>query len=367
MKKTLLITLEFPPNIGGVGQYYWNLVRALPVGSVMILAHADDTSEEIEQGVLVRRTPFVFKIRFFHWIKVFFEVYRVIQREKIETLWIGHVLPLGYIGILCKIILGMPYTVFCHGMDVARPLVRFRKRILAGWILKAATLVIANSNFTRTIIEAYGVDEKKIFALHPSIQSAELAVAPDTPTPHSFFILTVCRLVERKGVEFSLRAFAKIAHTYKNFTYIIAGEGDDKIRLEKIARDLGLADRIFFQGAVKNKAELAALYSACSVFIMLPFEPYEGDVESFGMAYLEANLFGKPVVGTWSGGVLEAIINNQTGILVPPQNVDQAAFALKRLLGDSRFAQKLGCAGRERVLRHFSPALLAERLLSFLA
>ncbi len=366
MKKTLLITLEYPPHIGGVGQYYANLAGALPIGSVIILAHAADaTSEMVEQGILVRRTRLVSKIPFCSWIKVFCEAYRVIQKEKIETLWIGHVLPLGYIGILCKLIFGMEYTIFCHGMDVAQPRVRLRKRVLAKRVLNSATRIIANSNFTRSLVEFYGVDEKKIFVLYPSIQSNELRVPQEASSPHFPFILTVCRLVERKGVEFSLRAFAKIADEYKQLRYIIVGEGNDKIRLEKIAEDLGIADRVLFQGAVKSKTALAVLYSACSVFIVLPFEPTIGDVESFGMAYLEAQVFGKAVIGTYSGGISEAILNNETGILVPPHNVDHAAFALVRLLEDPHFAEKLGRMGKERVLQQFSPQRQAQRLLAF--
>ena len=338
MKKTLLITLEYPPQVGGVAKYYHNLSLGLPKDSFDVLVFGANWKKAIIQTIIYAR------------------------KNKIEEIWVGNVLPLGYAGLACKQILGIPYIVFGHGMDSAMPLHHPRKKKLAGMVYKHARLLIANTEFTKGNMEKYGVPSGKIKVLYPPIDVETFDGLYNSHATQKQMLLSVGRLIERKGFQFALEAFSRIAPAYPKAEYIIVGNGPYKAELEKKALSLGLSDRICFVGAISDKKELARYYNECTAFIMLSFEPSPGDVESFGMVYLEANLFGKPVVAARSGGVHEAVLNNRTGLIVLPENVEQAAGALHRLFGDQKFASMLGQNGRERVLKDFSIAHQVKRL-----
>jgi len=159
-------------------------------------------------------------------------------------------------------------------------------------------------------------------------------------------VLSVGRLVARKGFDTLIRAVALLRREFPRAVLALAGDGPERPRLEALARAERLAVR-FLPGL--TDAELAAWYRACDVFALLPDERADGDVEGFGIVYLEAGAFGKPVVGTRSGGVPEAVLDGETGILVPPQDPAAACAAIARLFRDPHAAQRLGANGARRV------------------
>jgi phosphatidylinositol alpha-1,6-mannosyltransferase len=145
---------------------------------------------------------------------------------------------------------------------------------------------------------------------------------------------------------------------------VLAGPGPLLDELLDLARECGVSDKVIMTGRVSD-SELSALYDLCVVFAMPNRELPDGDTEGFGTVFLEANAHGKPVVGGRAGGVSDAILDGQTGIMVDGQNTDEIAAAIINLLGDPELARRLGENGRERVLREFSPAKAAGRVLAF--
>lgn len=177
----------------------------------------------------------------------------------------------------------------------------------------------------------------------PALPSAEMETMEANKQP---IVLTVARLDAQKGHEFLLNAIADIPDA----NFLLAGNGVEQGRLEAMARDLGISERVSFLGF---RTDIPALLASCSLFVLPSL--YEG----FSLSVLEAMASGKPVVATAVGGTPEAVVDGVTGYLVPPGNADSLARAIRELLSDPALAHKMGLAGRERVQASFSVDTMA--------
>jgi len=155
--------------------------------------------------------------------------------------------------------------------------------------------------------------------------------------------------VKRKGQDMVIRALPLVRAKFPTVRYMIVGQGPERLRLEKLAEQVGVRDCVTFAGPADDD-ELPKHYNDCDVFVMPSRDiPAEASVEAFGIVYLEANACGKPVIGGRSGGAEEAVIDGVTGLLVDPWNIEELAEAINRLLSDGYFARELGENGRHWV------------------
>jgi glycosyltransferase involved in cell wall biosynthesis len=138
--------------------------------------------------------------------------------------------------------------------------------------------------------------------------------------------------------------------------FVIAGDGDDRSRLEELAEERGLADRVIFKGAVSDE-ELIDLYKGCDVFLMPSRQ------EGFGIVFLEAMAFKKPVIGGNHGGTPEVVLHKETGFLVEHGDVDDLARRIATLLDDPELCQRMGEAGRRRVEENYTFESLRRSLI----
>ena len=146
----------------------------------------------------------------------------------------------------------------------------------------------------------------------------------------------------------------------QNVVYLIVGGGLDFGRLSKIIDENKLSQFVYIISNVDDQS-LAAYYQLCDIFVM-PAKQIDWDFEGFGIVYLEANSFGKPVIGAKSGGVPEAIIDNQTGLLVEPDNVDQLVEKINQLLTQNDLAKQLGLQGMQRVINDFDWQKIVDKI-----
>lgn len=393
IKKSLLITLEFPPQIGGIANYYAGFCGALPKNKIVVLTQVQ--AEGFESGYKVYRSvsltalqpySFILKILRLRWIPSIYHTYKVIKKHKIKQILVGQILPLGYTALIIKFLFRIPYIAFTHGTDIMLPLNFAWKKYWTKRILRAAKLVIANSKFTKKqVVKNYEIDTSKIKVVYPglslSLRVGATATAKQSSSvsqcPKDFanqdgiassarpfcekgwpsrndkrVILTVARLVKRKGIDIVLRALPQVLEKIPNLEYQIIGDGPDRSRLSPIVQTMGLGSKVKFLGA-KNSQELAEYYAECDVFIMPSRKLSDGDYEGFGIVYLEAGYFGKPAVAGRVAGAQEAVIDNETGILVNPKSVDEIAQAVLKLLLDQKLAYKIGEQARKRVLKNF--------------
>src|SRR5260370_12397745 len=201
-------------------------------------------------------------------------------------------------------------------------------------IFRKADWVVANSHFTQRQVAALGIDIKKITVIHPPVERSSLLAA--SSIDHEFglegrrFLLTAARLVKRKGHGQVIRVLSQIRNHYPDLAYVITGNGSLRSRLELLAQEYGVQDGVRFAGYV-SRDKLCQLYRRCTIYIS-PSEDDEGDVEGFGISLLEAGSYGKTVISGRSGGVLDAVLDPQTGVFGGSSHVEENPQALVTFL-----------------------------------
>ena len=175
-------------------------------------------------------------------------------------------------------------------------------------------------------------------------------------------LLTVGRLQRRKGHDLAIEAMTRVRSEVPGVKYLIVGDGDERPRLEALVDTLGLRDTVTFVGTVKA-GDLPACYGAADVFVH-PNRVDNGDVEGFGIVFLEAAAAGLPVIGGNSGGVPEAIDVGRSGVLVSGTDVGELADAIVTLARDGERRRRMGEAGCRFVATKFSWERAAGQVLA---
>lgn len=293
-----------------------------------------------------------------------------IVSEKVDLVFLGHAMGVGGLrAVLGSRCLGVPYVMLVHGTDIAYAHAYLADGMAARWVFDNATLLLANSTFTQNRIRRAGHSERDIAILHPGVDTERFHPEIDVADVVGMYglqrkkvCLTVARLTERKGHANVLAVLPLVIARVPNVVYLIVGKGPMESLLRQQVVDLGLTDHVRFLGYVDEQM-LPQLYNACDVFLMPSSASVDGeDIEGFGIVYLEASACGKPVIGGGSGGVADAVMDGETGLLVDPHAVDELAAAIIRLLTDERYARYLGTKGRQRVVQNFTWDQIGERL-----
>lgn len=371
MNPALLITLEYPPQVGGIATYLSRMVSCFPEGSIQVLAQKEPSGEPevvAHQADMRSAAPIYRRRLVSRWLKpgwlpaVYYTEWLGRKEGWPSAVIVSHLLPIGQVALRLKKLRQVPYCVILHGMDAALAL-RYsgRKRETAKRVLVNADLVVANSRYTANLAETLGARPENLMIVHPSPGfSADYRVEQgviDTLRERwqiekgDFTVMSAGRLVERKGFADAIAALAELPEESQVTRLLIVGDGPDRERLESLAKEKGVADRVIFAGRLPE-TELAAAYTLSDVFVMTP-RGLGPDVEGFGIVYLEANLFGLPVVASRTGGVPDAVIDDQTGLLIDPGDLQGLAAAIGRLRQDEDLRRRLGQTGRERAVNGF--------------
>ena len=377
MVKSLLVTLDYPPQVGGVAVYYEHLVKEFTNGDVLVLTVDKINGQKIpeQDGIIRRRLLFKSKLFWPKWLPLLWQIWKITRQNKIKLIQVGQILPIGTAVLILNKFFKIPYMVYCHGMDVMTAAQCPRKKWLALKILKNAEFIVANSEFTKEKILEYGVRPQDVAVVYPcpnmrlfrKVTPQEIdALKNKYNLRGKKIILTAGRLVERKGHDVVLGALHKLKESVPEAHYAIIGEGPMEGVIKQMIKTLELEDSVTLIGDVSDY-DLAAWYESCDVFIMISRQLKNEDAEGFGIVYLEANMFGKPVIAGKSGGVAEAVLDNETGILVEPTDQHEIISAIEKLLKNPEEAKRLGENGRWRVEEEFQwnnqAELLIERIM----
>jgi len=261
----------------------------------------------------------------------------------------------------------LPYGLFVHGLDVLHEWKKARpwKHLRLHRLFRHARLVVTNSQATRQMLQRLNLLSVPSVVIYPGVDPRvfrpldtppeELRRVLGLPTS-GFLVLFLGRPVRRKGLHLLLQV---LPHLPREIHLVVAGAGDFSAYRQQ-ARALGLGNRVSFLGPVPEE-RLVPLYNATDLLAM-PVVSQPHDMEGFGIVYLEANACERPVLGSRSGGVPEAVAHGKTGWLVPPDDPQALQEALLKLYQDPDLRTRLGRAGRERVLRSFTWDLQARRL-----
>ena len=357
--------------------YYEHLVKEFPNGDVLVLTVDKINGQKIpeQDGIIRRRLLFKSKLFWPKWLPLLWQIWKITRQNKIKLIQVGQILPIGTAVFILNKFFKIPYMVYCHGMDVMMAAQSLRKKILARKILKNAEFIAANSEFTKEKILEYGVRPQDVAVVYPcpnmrlfrKVTPQEIdALKNKYNLRGKKIILTAGRLVERKGHDVVLGALHKLKESVPEAHYAIIGEGPMEGVIKQMIKTLELEDSVTLIGDVSDY-DLAAWYESCDVFIMISRQLKNEDAEGFGIVYLEANMFGKPVIAGKSGGVAEAVLDNETGILVEPTDQHEIISAIEKLLKNPEEAKRLGENGRWRVEEEFQwnnqAELLIERIM----
>ncbi|WP_168122145.1 glycosyltransferase family 4 protein [Paenibacillus sp. HB172176] len=374
-KKVLLVTGVFPPGIGGMQNYYYHLAKNSKL-DMTVLASSYDGDEQFDkaQSFRILRGNFLRNesLHMSSWLRMFRLVRQTIREERIEITIYGHVL-IAFIGYLLSCYGKRRYIISTHGMDM----LMFRRfRILnrlVGRILRRADGVLTNSQFTRSLVEEYGVEPARIELIYPGVDQ-DYNQEPENPALKQKYsiegrynILSVGRLVERKGYDRVIEALHELVKVIPNVMYIIAGDGPERKRLQQLASDEGVSDYVTFLGAIESKHALNSIYNLCDQFIMVCRQLESGDAEGFGIVYLEAASTGLPVIAGKSGGASEAVLHEETGLLVDPSSKQELVEAILRFKQNDMLRARLTKNGYERAKSSFNYVALADKLDRFLS
>jgi phosphatidylinositol alpha-1,6-mannosyltransferase len=368
MTRHLLVTNDFPPKVGGIQSYLWELWRRLPAGDVTVLTTPREGAAawDAAQAFRVERTAdrvLLPRRRFGERID------RLAAEVGAELVLLDPALPVGALGPR----LALPYGLVLHGAEVTVPARLPGARRLLRRALDGAALVVAAGGYPLAeaeraagrplpaVVVPPGVDPDRFVPLDATARAGarrRLGLPPDATV-----VLGVSRLVPRKGFDTLLRAAARVAPRHPALVVAIAGAGRDRGRLERVARRSGAPVR--FLGRVPEE-ELPALYGAADVFAMLCRNRWGGlEQEGFGIVFLEAAAAGVPQVAGRSGGSHEAVVDGVTGFVV--EDVAGAADALGRLVEDPALRTRMGSAARARVEAELTYDCLAPRLAAAIA
>ncbi len=329
-----LLTLDFPPRIGGVQQYLFEMSRRIGRHCRLTVVLPRDNrplfNEEPFQLISVPTSaPWHFA--------------RVLAMLRPHITVVGHAHP--RLLLAAALLSRGRYIALTYGNDFEAAQSRWHAPVFNRLLAGAHPLVtISRANAQR--LQALGLPTPVIVPPGTNPERFRPAATPHSEPP---ILLTVCRLTPRKGVDTVLQALPRLLEIAPCLQYWVVGDGPARAALERLAQDLQVTHAVRFFGYVSDSA-LPALYRRASIFVMpTRIEHEAGSVEGFGIVYLEASASGLPVVAARSGGAVEAVREGETGLLAPPNDPTALARALERLINNAVVRQRLGRAGRRWV------------------
>jgi phosphatidylinositol alpha-1,6-mannosyltransferase len=372
VKRHLLVTNDFPPKVGGIQNYLWELWRRLDPASFVVLTASSDPgapefdAAQAEVGVRIERVDE--PILYFPTPRTLRQVRRCVAEHGIDLVLLDPALPLGLLGPR----LGTPYGVILHGAEVTVPGRVPGARAALAHVLRGASVVIsagrypaaearrASGELAAPVVEIPpGVDADRIKPMFESVrQAARVRFGLPSSGP---LVVSLSRLVPRKGMDVLIEAADRLVPSYPDLVVAIGGEGRELPRLRRQA-GASLAS-VSMLGRLSDQ-DRAVLLGSADLFVMACRNRWLGlEQEGFGIVFLEAAAAGVPQVAGESGGAAEAVIHGETGLVVArPDDPGCVAQALRELLSDPALAKRMGAAGRARVVASFGYDALASRL-----
>jgi len=373
VRRTLIVTNDFPPRQGGIQAFVHALATRLAHGTVTVYAPKWQGAAEFDAAqpfpVVRHPTSLMLPVP-----TVAGRAARIVREQGIEVVLFGAAAPLGLItptlrkaGVTKAVALTHGHEAGWAALPGARTLLRRignevdTMTYLGEYFRAKLARVLDPDAAARMVRLAPGVDVREF---HPGAGGA--AIRQRLRLADNPVVVCVSRMVPRKGQDTLIKAWPKVLTEVPGATLLLVGSGPYRNSLERMARQLGVSAHVVFTGPLPG-AELPAYYDAGDVFAM-PCRTRRGglDVEGLGIVYLEASATGLPVIGGDSGGAPDAILDGETGYVVRGGDVAATASRITELLKDPAKARAMGEKGLAWVDREWRWDLAAARLTSIL-
>ena len=364
--RPLMLTELFLPTKGGTAVSFDDDFRRLGGKEVHIItadvpgaAEFDrDHPNSIHRLVLERR-EWLKPESLLIYTKLFWKSLWLVLTTRSTAIFAGRALPEGLVALIVGRLTRCPVLIYAHGEELTG-WGRGRKFHAMCFTMQRADWILSNSDNTRdTLVNLLGVDSERIALTYPTVDEERFQPAPpDDELRHSVgvtgdkkLILSVGRLLNRKGFDNVIRSLPILLEQGLDIEYALIGIGKEQASLQKLASELNMTERVHFLGHVSYE-DLPRWYHACDLFAM-PNRDIDGDNEGFGLVFLEAAASGKPSVAGMAGGTGSAVVDGETGLLVDGENVAEIAKGIGRLLNDPEELSRMGHVARQRVLDNF--------------
>ena len=368
MLKLLVVTNDFPPRIGGIEQYVAELVRHLSAdvsATILTSGHADAAAFDRS-----------FPARVIRWARypllptpaLARAVVENVREDRVDVVLFGATLPLASIAGTIRRRTAVPVVMMTHGLEPALTSLPGGSVLLRRIIRHAATTTVL-SRWAEDRIRAAVGPVARIELLRSGVDGDRYRPNLDVAaTRHRYglgdgpVVVTVARLVPRKGHDRLIAALPGIARVYPGVRLLIVGSGPSQPTLERLAARYGVASRVVFAGVVAED-ELPAHFAAGDVFAMPCRSRWAGlDAEGLGTVFLQAAAVGRPALAGRSGGAPEAVIDGETGVVIDARTAAAVETGVLGLLSKPSVASAMGIAAASRVKHEFTWPLLAQRL-----
>ena len=357
MSRLLLFSREFPPGPGGIGTHAWQLSSNLQrLGwDVSVISPQDyATDAEIEAFNVAQPYP-VLRLPSGRGALLEALHRRRILAQRIREWRPDIVLASGQraVWLTAATAGSQPWVAVMHGSEFEGGAI---SRVLTRWSFGRADAVVSVSQFSRGVMEDAGVCSRRSVVIPNGADADCFRVLPGADAANfraahglgaSRLLVTVGQVSERKGQDVVIRAMPRLIERVPDVVYLIVGMPTRQTELTSLANALGVGDRVRFMGRLGTDDLVRCLNSA-DVFVMTSRRTAGGDCEGFGIAVVEAALCGKPAVVSDGSGLVEAIVNGETGIGVPENTPDATAEALIELLSDDALRARMARAALDR-------------------
>lgn len=329
MKKILVLTSEFPPLPGGIGNHAFFLSKYLIKKGFLVTVITDirSSKEDVDfdakqdfKIIRIKRNYFTYLNRVFKAI-INAEKKNVIICSGKFSLWLGAILQYAFSR--------KKYVAILHGTELTAG--GFFSKKFTKWSLRKFDKLIAVSEFTKQIT----------LKIQPSLKIIVINNGVEINSINSFErnksedlnLVTVGNLTQRKGQQNVIKSLPKIVEKYPKMQYHCIGIPTEKDYLVQLAKELNVLPFITFYGALPDDKKNAILAKS-TIFCMLSSVLKNGDVEGFGIAILEANLLGIPAIGSNDSGIADAISHRHSGLLINPNDSTQMLIAIDEILNN---------------------------------
>lgn len=379
----LFVTVDYPPDLGGMARRHVELCRRLANEGMTVstVAAADAQHFDRAEAYSIARESFTSRraktvANRWRWARSI-----ALRSAQADVIHCGNIRPCGLSVLMARRSARsrVPFLLYVNGGDLLKERAKITASAMKRWYMRRlfgqAAGIVANSAWTAetawALCETLGVDGSK------RVTAIDLGTDPRQFRPENnhgrlraklgwqdaCIALTVARLVPHKGQDVALRACAAVVREHPALRYLIVGEGNNEAALRRLAQDVGIADRVAFVGSLADH-EVAEAYATSDVYLGLSRQ-VDVDIEGFGISFIEASASAVPVIAGDSGGVRSAVRDGETGILVPPNDVDAVAAALRKILVNPERRHALGRAGRRAVETHFNWDRVARETAAF--
>ena len=361
----LFITFEFPPQPGGIGTYTYEIAKHLAEfgHDVTMLAY----SHAIPEQLIVdfdKKQPFrtirfkVNKTKIGKIIHRIFKALQVVRKKRFHLIFISHP-HAGIIALFIKWLYNIPYVMMGHGSEFQY------NNLFLKWVMvqifNHSNVILTNSQYTTKLVKESGISNTTIHTIplgaDDKLYNLKNFDQEEIKEKYGFkgrqIILTVGNLSQRKGHRFVIEAIERLKEEFPNILYLIVGRGKKEQEIRALIEQKKLDKYIKMIGFVPLE-QLPEYYAMCDIFVLNSTIAESGDVEGFGIVLIEANLMGKPVIGTKNCGIEDAIEHNKSGLIVPMDDTEATMQALRLLLNNPQLRIAMGEYGYRRAKEKYT-------------